>query len=96
MDITLFLSNNHSVERALQLCELFTLATGMKINKSKSEILYLNWMEPKLNFGLKIQDETIKILGIVWGRDMEERNWNPKLQQIDWKMKQWEEINLSW
>ncbi len=35
-DFTLFLSNKHSVERALQLCELFTLATGMKINKSES------------------------------------------------------------
>ncbi len=94
-DITLFLSNNHSVERALQLCELFTLATGMKINKGKSEILYLNWKEPKLNFGLKIQDKSIKILGIAWGREMEERNWNPRLQQMDWKIKQWEERNLS-
>lgn len=94
-DLTLLLTNNHSVEKVLQICDRFMLATGMKINRSKSEILYLNWTEPKQYFGLKNQDKAIKILGMVWCKDMEERNWNSRLHQIEWKIKQWEERDLT-
>jgi len=94
-DLTFLLTNNHSIETTLQVCDRFMLATGMKINRSKSEILYLNWTEPQHNFGLKNQDNAIKILGMVWCKDMEERNWNSRLHQIEWKINQWEERDLT-
>lgn len=40
-DPTLLLSDNRSVRETLSLCEMFTLASGTKVNQEKSEALRL-------------------------------------------------------
>ncbi len=73
-DLTLFLIDNNSIKKTLQICEKFTLAAGAKINRKKTEILYSFWKEPKLKLGFKDQVEFIKILGLSIANNMEKRN----------------------
>lgn len=62
------LTDNNSIKKTLQICDKFTLATGARINKTKTEVLYSFWKEPKLKLGFKNQEESIKILGLFWGK----------------------------
>ncbi len=94
-DLTLFLIDNNSIKETLQICGKFTLATGAKINRKKTEILYSFWKEPKLKLGFKDQVESIKILGLLIGNNMEKRNWDQRLDKIKWKVKQWEDRDLT-
>ncbi|MGL5599123.1 MAG: reverse transcriptase domain-containing protein, partial [Aeromonas sp.] len=94
-DLSLLLTDNRSVVKVLQTCDRFSLASGIKINKTKSEVLYLNWKEPELELGLKIQKDSIKILGLSIGKGMDIINWNSRLPKLKWKLKQWEGRDLT-
>uniref|UniRef100_A0A8C5E1P6 Reverse transcriptase domain-containing protein n=1 Tax=Gouania willdenowi TaxID=441366 RepID=A0A8C5E1P6_GOUWI len=94
-DLTLLLNDNKSISETLNICDVFTLASGTKINKNKCEILYLNWREPVENLGLLQKNETIKVLGVQIGKDMEKINWESKLQKIRGKLLQWKDRDLS-
>lgn len=50
-DLTLFFTDNNSIKKALSTSDKFTLATGARINKTKTEVLYYSWKEPKLKLG---------------------------------------------
>lgn len=63
-DITLLLTDNKSIDESLAVCEDFTAASGMRINKGKSEVIYSKWQEIKENWGLIENFETMKILGV--------------------------------
>lgn len=69
-DITLVLIDNTSIDKSLTVCEAFTAASGMNINKGKSEVIYFDWREIKESWGLTEKFETIKILGVEIGKDM--------------------------
>ncbi len=60
-DLTLFLIDNNSIKETLQICGKFTLATGAKINRKKTEILYSFWKEPKLKLGFKDQGKARQV-----------------------------------
>uniref|UniRef100_A0A3B5PWS7 Reverse transcriptase domain-containing protein n=1 Tax=Xiphophorus maculatus TaxID=8083 RepID=A0A3B5PWS7_XIPMA len=62
-DLTLLLPDNNSIQESLKISERFTAASGMKINKNKSEILCSNWKESRENWGLIEKGDTIKVLG---------------------------------
>jgi exonuclease III len=94
-DLTLFLTDNNSIKETLKTCERFTLATGAKINKTKTEVLYSFWKEPQLKLGFKNQEESIKILGLFLGKDMDKINWDHRLDKIKWKLNQWKERDLT-
>ena len=94
-DMTLLCSTNSSVVRALGWSDCFSKASGAKLNRAKSEILYLNWREPKLELGLKETDDRLKILGVEIGKDMEKVNWEKRLPGIKWKLLQWEDRDLT-
>ncbi len=79
----------------MQICEKFTLATSAKINRTKTEILYSFWKEPRLKLGFKDQVESIKILGLLIGNNMEKINWDQRLDKIKWKVKKWEDRDLT-
>uniref|UniRef100_A0A3B3Y9A6 Reverse transcriptase domain-containing protein n=1 Tax=Poecilia mexicana TaxID=48701 RepID=A0A3B3Y9A6_9TELE len=61
-DLTLLLVDNLSIKESLKVCEIFSAASGMKINKIKSEIMYRNWNDTNVNWGLIEQSESIKVL----------------------------------
>lgn len=94
-DLTLLLSDNKSVRETLALCEDFTLASGTKVNKNKSETLLLNWQEPMEELGLLERKNTIKVLGVQIGKNMETCNWNSRLPKLTGKLMQWQERELS-
>lgn len=94
-DVTVICTTNDSMIKALQWCEQFSLASGAKLNRTKSEILYLNWPEKKPNIGLVEKTERIKIWGVEIGKSMETKNWEKRLPAIKGKLLQWEERELT-
>uniref|UniRef100_A0A3B3XUJ8 Reverse transcriptase domain-containing protein n=1 Tax=Poecilia mexicana TaxID=48701 RepID=A0A3B3XUJ8_9TELE len=46
-DLTLLLTDNAAIKESLKVCDRFTIVSGMKINKSKSEVMYRNWNDRK-------------------------------------------------
>uniref|UniRef100_A0A3B5QY84 Reverse transcriptase domain-containing protein n=1 Tax=Xiphophorus maculatus TaxID=8083 RepID=A0A3B5QY84_XIPMA len=64
-DLTLLLADNVSISESLKISEKFTKASGMKVNKQKSEILYINWREIRENWGLIEKKDTIKHNSII-------------------------------
>lgn len=94
-DLTLLLTDNRSVRDTLFFCDYFTAASGTKVNKGKCEILYLNWREPVEHLGLIQKKDTIKVLGVQIGKDMENINWESKLPKIRGKLLQWQDRDLS-
>lgn len=94
-DLTLLLTDNKSITDTLLICDEFTFASGTKINKEKSEILCLNWREPVEHLGLAQKNETIKVLGVQIGKNMEKNNWESKLPKIRGKLLQWQDRDLT-
>lgn len=94
-DLTLLLSDNRSIRETLALCEVFTLASGTKVNKAKSEALHLNWQEPIGDLGLLEKEDAIKVLGVQIGKGMESRNWESKVPKLRGKLIQWQDRELS-
>ena len=94
-DLTLLLSDNKSVRDTLALCEDFTRASGTKVNKEKSEALHLNWQELIEDLGLLERENTIKVLGVQIGKNMETCNWDAKLPKVIGKLTQWQDRELS-
>ncbi len=94
-DMTILCTDNSLLLNTLRWCEQFSLASGAKVNKVKSEILYLNWQEEKPDLGLVEKKERLKILGIEIGKDMEKENWEKRLSKIKGKLVQWEDRELT-
>uniref|UniRef100_A0A3P9NBN4 Reverse transcriptase domain-containing protein n=1 Tax=Poecilia reticulata TaxID=8081 RepID=A0A3P9NBN4_POERE len=94
-DLTLLVVDNSSIKESLKICERFTVASGMKINKTKSEIMYRNWNDIKINWGLIEQSDSIKVLGVYVGENMKIDNWKAKLPKIQGKLLQWKDRELS-
>ena len=61
----------------------------------KCEILHHNWKESTENLGLIQKKDTIKVLGVKIGKDMEITNWDSKLAKIIGKLIQWQDRDLS-
>ena len=94
-DMTILCCDNRSVVNSLKWCDLFSQASLAKLNRAKSEILYLNWGEEKFNFGLSQKKDRIKMLGIEIGRDMERVNWEQRLPRLKGKLRSWEQRELT-
>ncbi|KAF3854091.1 hypothetical protein F7725_014779 [Dissostichus mawsoni] len=71
------------------------ILASAKINRSKSEILYLNWKEDKVDLGLVERKERVKMLGIEIGRGMENVNWDSRLPAIKGKLLRAEDRALT-
>ena len=94
-DMTILCTDNTSVVKALGWSDCFSRASGAKLNRAKSECLYLNWKVNKLDLGLKEQKERIKVLGIEIGKDMVKVNWESRLPKIKGKLLRWEDRELT-
>lgn len=64
------------------------------MNRAKSEILYFNWPESKLDTRLIQKEERVKV-GVEIGKGMETLNWESRLPDIKGKLLQWEERDLT-
>jgi hypothetical protein len=74
-DTTLFLANDNALKRILQILDMFHKCSGLKLNKSKTEIFYLGNTNHRPNetiHGVKIAKEWFKALGIYFCKDSNE------------------------
>lgn len=94
-DLILLLTDNSSTIKSLMVYKTFTVASGTKVNKDKNEIIYFKWREVKECWGLTEKSETIKILGVEIGKDMEIKNWKLKVAKIQSKLLRWKERELA-
>ena len=96
-DTALFLKDSLSLASLFELIDLFEKGTGAKLNRSKTEAMWLGaWKfcndEPHgLTWVRKM-----KILGIVFGVvDTEQDNWQPKLNKLEKSLSLWKSRSLS-
>jgi hypothetical protein len=93
-DTVLYLKNQESLQAALLTLELFRKCSGLKMNRDKSEAV---WIGASLNFkhkpyGLKWTSDKVKTLGIYISTDqnkMIQENYNEKINKIENLLKIW-------
>lgn len=97
-DTTLVLTTDCDIDRAIQLCELYSDATGSKINLSKSSVMYWGkWAGRKdIKGGLSVCEDGIKILGVkFYKKDGARKNWEEKIEKAKNRLNRWKCRYLS-
>jgi hypothetical protein len=92
-DTTLFLNDEHSLSLVLLIIEMFAKCSGLKINKDKSEAIYIGVSS---NFrhkcNIKWTSGDVKCLGVYINKNTNlanEHNINHKLEKIQSIIKIW-------
>ena len=102
-DGTLMLKDEMSVKKAIELVEEFGSFSGLKLNRQKTEGMWLGTGAPphdlgEINWKME-QNATLKILGIYFSNGATagslEINWINRIEKIIRTIKQWEKRNLS-
>ena len=70
-DTTITVRDGGSVRRVMEIVEDYGRASGAKINKEKSEIMYIGKVE-RIEVGLRVEEKYIKVLGVLLGVDSKE------------------------
>ena len=101
-DTTLFVNSRQDLEEAINIVNNFARFSGLHINRNKSEGL---WIGRCLLGGLPDvikwcpKTSNLKILGVFFNRSKPagtiEENWEPKINAMINKIKQWEKRGLS-
>ena len=86
-DTTVFVKNIRYVHRLFDLLRQFENCSGLRINQSKSEILWLGSLRQRKDsiLNLKLSDETVYALGVYFSYDEElatKRNFFEKLPKL--------------
>ena len=96
-DCTCFVKNVFSLDKLLRLVQHFELATGAKLNRSKTEAMWLGaWKEcPLKPHGLSWVNK-MKILGVWFGNTpVDPENWLPRLSKLETNLNLWKTRSLS-
>ena len=101
-DTTLTVSDKSSIYEVFKILELYSEASGAKINKQKSEILCLGTgsiSNEELNvLEVSLCDKVTKLLGIYLGNDKQmcdSLNWDSKIKKIKTILYFWSKRELS-
>ena len=99
-DTTLLLSDTQSITNALHVITQFSQVSGLNLNVSKCEGIWLGKNTQHVNVcnGIKFTKGPIKCLGIYIGGDKKERkdlNWCKKLEFFDQTLEGWKERYLT-
>jgi ribosome-interacting GTPase 1 len=81
-DLTIFVKDNNELQNAIRIIENFEEATGLAINRQKSEILELG-VKAAVS-GIPVS-EMVKITGVHFSLDknkMVNRNWSNVLEKV--------------
>ncbi|VDI83306.1 Hypothetical predicted protein [Mytilus galloprovincialis] len=74
----------------------FGEVSGSKINESKTEILEIGRKKATNNQQIKdLIKENVKVLGIKFGENKMDKNWNPIVETIAKTCKEWENRNID-
>ena len=101
-DATVFLKNENELSSCIEVINNFGKASGMKLNKSKCEGLWLgDYAERQTNctlLGIKWPPGPIKCLGIYVGNDERQCtkcNWHDKLDKMENMLEKWKKRELT-
>ena len=98
-DATLFVKDEHSRCRLLQVVGKYERGSGAKLNTSKSEAMWLwRWRANGASpFGLNWVSK-IRILGVYFSNDLvsvDSDNWRAKLDKLESVLNLWKQRELS-
>jgi hypothetical protein len=100
-DTTLFLKNEKSLQKVLTILDYFYTCSGLKLNKSKTEIFYLGNTNHKpnvTNLGIKVAELSFKSLGIHFSKDLKqtsEKNLEDRFNKFKTILNIWKSRGLS-
>ena len=99
-DTTLFVKDEEAVTMGLRIVEEFGGVSGLKLNKRKTEGLWLGRGRNRNDLlgGTKWENNSTKSLGIHFGYnklEMEEKNWSEKIESLKKCRKVWNCRDLS-
>ena len=101
-DISIFLQSESDLQKVLELISKFTEVAGPKLNKSKTEGIWLGHYKDRQRncnvAGIKWPTEPVRCLGIYIGNDKKEcnkLNWDKKLENIKKKLSSWQKRKLT-
>ncbi len=99
-DTTLFLKDEKSLQKSLQVIEHFGRSSGLKLNTEKSEAFWIGSDIDRKNKPCKIKwtKNYIKCLGVYCGPDSEgaiKQNYEEKIKKIKIMLNIWSQHNLS-
>ena len=99
-DTSLFLKSKEEIKKALNIIETFGTFSGLKLNKTKTEGIWIGRLKrskDKID-NINFTDKPIKVLGVYFGLNKEEcnkLNWESKMNKAKNLMKSWEKRHLS-
>ena len=95
-DTTAILANVHSVSNLFALLSRFERCAGLKINVSKSEILWLGSMRHRKDgiLNIQVRDEPVYALGTHFSYD-DQRNVLDKLAKLQKTLNFWSQRDIS-
>lgn len=97
-DTVLYLENDFCLKEAINVIEVFSSASGSRINKGKSLIKYLGRWKDRNDkpYGLALCPGPMTLLGISFGnKDDVESNWEVRLAKVLSKLNMWKLRKLS-
>ena len=99
-DSTLLLDNKDSVVEAINEVNRFSKVSGLNLNLSKTEGIWLGINKESGNIfqGITFKNDPVKCLGIYIGHNKEkcvELNWNPKILEFERLFESWKKRKLS-
>ena len=99
-DTTLFFNNEEAIMNGLNIVEKFGKVSGLKLNKEKTEGLWLGTGENRKDLlaGVNWDKNSVKALGVHFGydkKDIETKNWSEKIISIKNCLKCWNSRDLS-
>ena len=99
-DKTVFVKDVRSVQRLFDLLQQFETCSGLRVNQSKSEILWLGSLHQRKDaiLILKLRDEPVYALGVYFSYDKElatKRNFFEKLPKFKKTLNIWSSPDIS-
>ncbi len=99
-DTTIFVNNPTSVKFVFDEIERFSSVSGIVLNKSKTDGIYLGRQNQiDIDTGIKWSDEPVKSLGIYFGKnkkEVENLNMKPKLVKLENIINRWKARKLTY
>ena len=99
-DTTLFCSSKDDASNAMNEIEIFGSFSGLKLNRNKTEGLWVGKLKHSKDKILDINwtDKPVKALGVYFGHnksECEKLNWETKIEKMKKLIKAWEKRNLT-
>ena len=99
-DTTLLVKDETSVLKALETISTFSDVSGVRLNKNKTEGIWLSQREPVIDPNvITWSTRPVKSLGIFFGKDIEEcnrLNWSNRLKKMELALNGWKARNLTY